>query len=164
MRRSQIVSSRRSFRQQVCEGLFPLFGCLCHAFKKDGRALYRPQMTGTIDLPPPGLRRITSQLHDDRIVGWVKFFSHGPLNNDGRLKFQTAATLDGRKLRSPESVVHADQGSGLGCFGAPGTAGRTGNRGECSPTVRAEVHVITFQKRRPARREHPFNATTDRPA
>ena len=66
--------------------------------------------------------------------------------------------------RSPESVVHADQDSGLGCFGVQGTAGRTGNRGEYSPTVRAEVHVITFEKCRPARREHPFNATTDRPA
>jgi hypothetical protein len=28
----------------------------------------------------------------------------------------------------------------------------------------AEVHVITLQKRRPMRREHPFNATSGRPA
>ena len=26
------------------------------------------------DLPPPGLGRSPSHLHDDRIVGWVKFF------------------------------------------------------------------------------------------
>ena len=32
--------SRRLFRQQVCESLFPLFGRLCHALKKDWRALY----------------------------------------------------------------------------------------------------------------------------
>jgi len=25
-----------------CEGLFPLFGCLCHAIEKDRRAFYRP--------------------------------------------------------------------------------------------------------------------------
>src|SRR5262245_40332398 len=30
--------------------------------------------------------------------------------------------------------------------------------------VIAEVHVVAFQKRRPAPREHPFNATTGRPA
>ena len=28
--------SRRLFRQQMCEGLFPLFGRLCHALKEDG--------------------------------------------------------------------------------------------------------------------------------
>ena len=42
MRRQQIVwSLRRVFRfgEQACEGLFPLFGRLCHAFKKDWRAL-----------------------------------------------------------------------------------------------------------------------------
>ena len=32
--------SGRLFGQEVCEGLFPLFGCFCHALKKDGRAFY----------------------------------------------------------------------------------------------------------------------------
>ena len=74
-------------------GLFPFSVRLCHAFKKDWRALYRPQTTGTIDLPSPWLRRVPSQLHDDRIVGWVKFFAHALLNGDGRLKFQRSPSL-----------------------------------------------------------------------
>ena len=67
----------------------------------------------------------------------------------------------GSLLRSPESVVHANQNSALGRFDA--AAGQTGNSAEYG-VARAEVHVITFQKCRPVRREHPFNATTDRPA
>jgi hypothetical protein len=58
------------------QGPFSLFGCLRHAFKKAGRAFYRPRTTGTINLPPPGLRRTPSSLHDERIVGRVKFFTH----------------------------------------------------------------------------------------
>ena len=34
------LGSGRLFGQEVCEGLFPLFGCFCHALKKDGRAFY----------------------------------------------------------------------------------------------------------------------------
>src|SRR6476646_5385342 len=68
-----------------------------------------------------------------------------------------------RRFAPPESVVHADQGSSRGRLGAEGTTSRTGNRGEYSLIVRAEVHVVAFQKRRPARREHPLNATAGRP-
>ncbi len=49
--------SRGLLGQEASNGLFSLFGCLRHAFKKAGRAFYRPQTTGTIDFPPPGLRR-----------------------------------------------------------------------------------------------------------
>ena len=69
----------RGRRQQACEGLFSFFGRLCRAFKKNRRALYRPPPTGTINLPPPGFRRVASQLYDDRIIGRVKsfpFFAH----------------------------------------------------------------------------------------
>src|SRR5262249_43237912 len=68
-----------------------------------------------------------------------------------------------RRFAPPESVVHADQGSSRGRFGAEGTTTRTGHRGDYSLIDRAEVHVVAFQKRRPARREHPFNATAGRP-
>src|SRR5262249_40840777 len=37
-------------------------------------------------------------------------------------------------------------------------------RVEYSMIVVAEVHVVAFEKRRPAPREHPLNATTGRPA
>ena len=37
-------------------------------------------------------------------------------------------------------------------------------RGDYIAIGRAEVHVVAFQKCRPMRREHPFNATTNRPA
>ena len=70
--------SRHLFRQQVNEGFFPLFKPLSHALKKDGRALYRVILTGTIDLPAPGLGRIPSPLHDERKIGWVEFFTHAP--------------------------------------------------------------------------------------
>jgi hypothetical protein len=64
------------FGQEASKSPFSLFGCLRHAFKKAGRAFYRPRTTGTINLPPPGLRRASSSLHDERIVGRVKFFTH----------------------------------------------------------------------------------------
>ena len=68
--------SRGMFGQEASKGLFPLFGCLRHAFKKAGRAFYQPRTTGAIDFPPPGLRRTPSSLHDERIVGRVKSFTH----------------------------------------------------------------------------------------
>jgi hypothetical protein len=71
-----ILVSRGLFGQEACKGLFSLFGCLRHAFKKAGRAFYQPRTTGAIDFPPPGLRRTPSSLHDERIVGRVKFFTH----------------------------------------------------------------------------------------
>ena len=73
-----LTTSRHLFRQQMREGLFPFFGCFGHAFKKNGLALYRPRMTGTVNFPPPWLRQVCSQFHGDRIVGWIKFFAHPP--------------------------------------------------------------------------------------
>src|SRR4029077_20764843 len=71
-----------------------------------------------------------------------------------------------RRFPPIESVVHADQDSGRGRFGTEGTTSGTGNdaRGDYIAIGRAEVHVVAFQKCRPMRREHPFNATTNRPA
>ena len=72
-----------------------------------------------------------------------------------------------RRFAAP-SPVHADQDSGRGRSGAEGTAEVTATSTEAvrkyGPILVAEVVVITFQKRRPAPREHPFNATTGRPA
>jgi hypothetical protein len=70
------LGNRRPFAQEVPEGLFALFDCFCHAFKTDGRALYWRRPTGTINLPPPGLREVPSLLHDERIVGRVKYYTH----------------------------------------------------------------------------------------
>ena len=76
-------------------GLFSLSGRHCHALKKDRRAFYWPwpRPTGTVNLPPPRLGRVPSSLHDERIVGWIKFqfFTHAGLDGDGRLKFQIAS-------------------------------------------------------------------------
>jgi hypothetical protein len=55
--------------------------------------------SGALFLERPGnellaraARKVSSQLHDDREVSRVKsFFSHAPINGDGRLIFQTAA-------------------------------------------------------------------------
>ena len=71
-----ILVSRGLFGQEASKGFFSLFGCLRHAFKKAGRAFYRPRTPGTINFTPPGLRRTPSSLHDERIVGRVKFFTH----------------------------------------------------------------------------------------
>ena len=78
-----------------------------------------------------------------------------------------------RRFSAP-SPVHADQDSGRGRSGVEGTAEVTANKtARCvgkevvrkyGPIFVAEVVVITFQKRRPLRREPPFNATTNRPA
>jgi hypothetical protein len=69
----------------------------------------------------------------------------------------------------PGSPIHADQDSGRGRFGVEGAVevdDFTLKAVEVvpGPIVVAEVVVITFQKRRPLRREPPFNATTNRPA
>ena len=69
-----ISVSRGLFGQEACKGLFSLFGCIRHAFKKAGRAFYQPRTTGAIDFPPPGLRGTPSSLHDERIVGRVRIF------------------------------------------------------------------------------------------
>ena len=65
-----------------------------------------------------------------------------------------------------ESVVHADQDSGRGRLGTEGTTSGTDRdeRGDHIVIVRAEVHVVAFQKCRPVRCEHPFNASTGPPA
>src|SRR5215469_7647215 len=78
----------------MSEGLFPLFGCLGHALKKDARAFYWRRFAGTINFPPPGLLGSPSPLHDERIVGWVKYFTHELLDGDGRVKFQTRDTTE----------------------------------------------------------------------
>jgi hypothetical protein len=69
---------------------------------------------------------------------------------------------------APPSPVHADQDSGRGRFGVEATAEVTATGTEAvrkyGPIFVAEIVVITFQKRRPLRREPPFNATTSRPA
>src|SRR5450830_737366 len=61
-------------------------------------------------------------------------------------------------------VVHTDQDITLGRFGGNGVYNRRVHTSSHAARVRAEVHVITFQKRRPVRCEHPFDATTNRPA
>src|SRR5262249_4494375 len=61
---------------QACESFFPLFGRLRHALKKDGRAFYRHSLTRTVNLPTPRLSRLSSSLHGERIVGWIKFSTH----------------------------------------------------------------------------------------
>src|SRR5262249_53305345 len=63
-----------------------------------------------------------------------------------------------------ESVIHADQDSGSFRVGVEETTPNRTGKGEYSYIVRADVHVVSFQKRRPAPREHPFNAATGRPA
>ena len=69
-----------------------------------------------------------------------------------------------RPLSPIESVVHADQDRGLGRFDVEGTddAARCNGGVQC-PISRAEVHVVAFQKCRPLRGEHPFDATADGP-
>src|SRR5262245_29678083 len=68
---------------------------------------------------------------------------------------------------APPSPVHADQDTGRGRLGAEGTAACTdtkGGGGGYKAIMVAEVIVVAFQERRPAPREHPFNATTGGPA
>ena len=77
--------SRDAFGQQLCEGLFPLAGRRCHAFKNDWRALFRHRFAGTVNLPSPWLRRVRSSLHGKRIISWVKFFTHASKNGGGRI-------------------------------------------------------------------------------
>jgi hypothetical protein len=72
MWRSQAARLARKWPKR----LFPLFGFLCHALEKDGRAFYWHRLTGTINFPPPRLLRIPSPLHDERIVSQVEFFTH----------------------------------------------------------------------------------------
>src|SRR4029077_14017387 len=71
-----------------------------------------------------------------------------------------------RCLAQIESVIHADQDTGRGRFVTKATTKLTdrADRGDYIAIGRAEVHVVAFQKCRPVRREHPFNATTNRPA
>src|SRR6516165_5444101 len=79
------------------ERLFPLFGCFCHILEKDRRALYWRRLAGTINFPPPRLLRTPSPLHDERIVSWVKSFTHALLDGNGRSKFQTSLSFRSKK-------------------------------------------------------------------
>ena len=66
---------------------FSPFGRLCHALKKDWRALYWNSCTGTINLPPPWLWRASASLNNKRVVGWVKFSAHhAPKSKRGSAK------------------------------------------------------------------------------
>jgi len=87
--------SGRLFGQEAPEGLFPLFGCLGHALKKDGRAFYWRRLASTINFPPPGFLGSPSPLHDERIVRWVKFFTHELLDGDGPLNCKPEAQQEG---------------------------------------------------------------------
>jgi len=71
-----------------------------------------------------------------------------------------------RRFSPIESVVQTDQDSGCGRFRADAATGGTDSSEGVVyiAIVRAEVHVVGFQKRRPAWCEHPFNAATNRPA
>ena len=69
-----------------------------------------------------------------------------------------------RRFSQLNLIIHADQDSDRFCVGGEGTTSRTGNGVDYTMIVRAEVHVVAFQKCRPAPREHPFNTTTGRPA
>jgi hypothetical protein len=62
--------------------------------KKNGRTFYWRGLAGTIDLPPPGLRRISSPLHDERIIAWVEFFTHARLDGDRALIFKLPLSRD----------------------------------------------------------------------
>src|SRR5215475_15172595 len=60
-------------RANVRGPFFSFFGRDCCAFKKDRGTFQRTASTSAVNLPLPWLRRVASQFHDDRIVGWVKF-------------------------------------------------------------------------------------------
>jgi hypothetical protein len=76
-------------------GPFSRFDCLCHALEENGRAFYWRRFTGTINFPTPGLLGSPSSLHDERIIGWVKFFNHALSDGDGWFKFQTRPLIIG---------------------------------------------------------------------
>ena len=62
-----------------------------------------------------------------------------------------------------EFVVHTNQNVLDIRFAAKSTASRA-DAGCYGITKCAEAHVAVFQERGPVRYEHPFNATTNRPA
>src|SRR5262249_11133491 len=98
----------------MSEGLFSLFGCLGHALKKDGRAFYWRRLAGTVNFPPPVLLGSPSPLHDERIVGWVKYFTHELLDGDGRVKFQTTGTTKSlRSASAPKRISRRDARANL---------------------------------------------------
>ena len=76
------------------EGLSPLFDCLCHAIEENGRAFYWRRLTGTINFPPPRFLGTPSPLHGERVVSWVKFFTHALLDGDGALSFKLDPLLN----------------------------------------------------------------------
>jgi hypothetical protein len=55
---------------------FPSLAAAAMLEKKSGELSSGPHRPALVDLPPPEVWRIPSQLHDDRIVGWLKSFTH----------------------------------------------------------------------------------------
>ena len=105
-------ASRRLSRSQACEGLFPLFGRLCHALKKDRRSFYRHSFTGTVNLPPPGLSWPSSSLHGERIVGWIKFSPHHALERKRGSTWMIC--LHGEQPLIPVSIIVFIRGACIG--------------------------------------------------
>ena len=107
---------------------------------------------------------------EDRLAAVFRNFHHALIKRPrawlGVLSVLVEAGSLVRCLAPIEFVVHADQDSGRGRFGTEATTNGTDrtDRGDYIAIGRAEVHVVAFQKCRPMRREHPFNATTNRPA
>src|SRR3974377_1139245 len=77
------------------------------------------------------------------------------------MRSYTPVGYSSRSRLISESVVDTKQDSCLGRFGANRVDNATG--ASHAARGRAEVHVITFQKRRQMRREHPFTAHSNRP-
>src|SRR6185295_5924004 len=69
-----------------------------------------------------------------------------------------------RCLAPGGSVIHAHQDSGCCRIRVEGATNRADTRAECEMIIVAQVHEVAFEEGRPAAREHPFNATTRRPA
>ena len=91
-----ILVSRGLFGQEASKGLFSLFGCLRHAFKKAGRAFYQPRTTGAIDFPPPGLRRtpLVSSRRTNSRTGQI--LHSCIIDGDSPLNFQTVPLFQTR--------------------------------------------------------------------
>src|SRR5262249_17638735 len=88
-----------AFASKRARAFFPSLAATAMLSKKTGELSSGFPPTGAINLPLPCPRRVASQrvasqLHDDRIVGWVKFLiMHARINGVGRLKFQQSPLL-----------------------------------------------------------------------
>jgi hypothetical protein len=66
------VFDQFAFASKRARAFFPSLAATAMLSKKTG-GLSRSPPTSAVNLPLPCLRRVASQLHDDRIVSWVKF-------------------------------------------------------------------------------------------